>query len=580
MQKLTASRAHVVSDLEPYCLLIEPGPQAITMFGEERGWMQLLEKMYSSTPSFQELTSKARSTRATTKEVRQDAQDWLHCCPFCGLKASEDASIFTDGGYQKHLAWHLCELAALVLQHLPKRIRETTSVGGSGGTPIEPPSLRGDTLPADAAAVTSQASITGTKPSVLSQLQDACLVRSEELLGKLLSEADVVRLEDIDGRRAMHWAARCGFTKGVHMLQKHGCAVNVVDGHGLSPFTAAVIAGKCNTVRILVALSADDRHRDDITGWTAVHYAAEEGHRDVVEFLVERESESVHAKSSEGVLPLHCAAFRGHVDVVMDLLQRGADPAGRNDHGWTALHYAAFAGRSEVVELLLRERSGKKARGPLPVDADGWSPLHLAVHTRHAEVARLLTDAKFSAPVETVAEPGAAMEWLAHSRPARDAISQQAFLKAISCNSLTELRDAAAKNDFETTRKLLALEKDVDGTNSGGRTALFQAALNARPMMLELLLRERANPARVPDGYVAWEEFISDEEVLKQLRDAGYKRPRDNGRVKTKIRTLLAAVPERRKQPPRAAKTNRPRYNAHLTGAGVKKASLRGGSRK
>ena len=93
----------------------------------------------------------------------------------------------------------------------------------------------------------------------------------------------------------------------------------------------------------------------DWPGRSAIHIAAEEGHRDVVALLLEQGGVDVNAVEIHGQTALDHAAGWGHTDVVIVLLNHpGVDVNGRDNKDWTALHAAAaYYGRTNVLTLLL-----------------------------------------------------------------------------------------------------------------------------------------------------------------------------------------------------------------------------------
>jgi hypothetical protein len=91
--------------------------------------------------------------------------------------------------------------------------------------------------------------------------------------------------------------------------------------------------------------------KKDNDGWTALHWAAEEGHEAVTRLLVNRGAE-VNAEGNYGDMALHWAAVRGHEGVVRLLVERGANVNAKVSDGWTALHWAAKGGHEGVVRPL------------------------------------------------------------------------------------------------------------------------------------------------------------------------------------------------------------------------------------
>ena len=77
----------------------------------------------------------------------------------------------------------------------------------------------------------------------------------------------------------------------------------------------------------------------DNDGNTPIGWAAEYGHKDVVELLIELKSD-VNKSGSDRYTPLMVAANRGHLDVVKVLLEHGADKELVNKYGRKAVDLA------------------------------------------------------------------------------------------------------------------------------------------------------------------------------------------------------------------------------------------------
>ncbi|KAM5506514.1 hypothetical protein McanMca71_002105 [Microsporum canis] len=118
------------------------------------------------------------------------------------------------------------------------------------------------------------------------------------------------------------------------------------------PLGEAAAAGNLLTVRLLFGHGEDLNHRD-CDCWSAIHWAAEEGHLEIVRLL--DAGANPNAVNSYGTSPLHCAANGGHVSIVSLLLLGQADPPKSTCHGWTALHHAAFMRHSHVVQALIED---------------------------------------------------------------------------------------------------------------------------------------------------------------------------------------------------------------------------------
>lgn len=90
----------------------------------------------------------------------------------------------------------------------------------------------------------------------------------------------------------------------------------------------------------------------DSAGYTALHYAARAGKKDVCMLLLSARAD-VNAVTVGGATSLHRAAFCGHDDVVALLLRSGANPETADADGQTALHKAAEGGHAAVAALIV-----------------------------------------------------------------------------------------------------------------------------------------------------------------------------------------------------------------------------------
>jgi len=91
-------------------------------------------------------------------------------------------------------------------------------------------------------------------------------------------------------------------------------------------------------------------------GWSPLHAAAYQGHREAAELLIARgaDLEAFTEGPQAGSTPLHAAAFKGHRELVELLIERGARVNAVTRDGKTPLDYAEVMGHEEVVELLRR----------------------------------------------------------------------------------------------------------------------------------------------------------------------------------------------------------------------------------
>jgi ankyrin repeat protein len=87
--------------------------------------------------------------------------------------------------------------------------------------------------------------------------------------------------------------------------------------------------------------------------------------------------------------PLHYAADEGHTEVVELLIANGADVNAEDEEGWTPFHLAAYWGGKDIVELLIAAGADVNAK-------NNWigTPLDIATHPENpidtAETADLI----------------------------------------------------------------------------------------------------------------------------------------------------------------------------------------------
>ena len=120
-------------------------------------------------------------------------------------------------------------------------------------------------------------------------------------------------------------------------------------------------------------------------GMTALHFAAQNGDKAVVQFLIEngadiKAQETVFSRSA-----LHFAAETGDLDTVKYLAEHGADLLDKDSFGATALHYAARSNKLDVVKYLVSKKMDYTAK-----DVRGWSAMHYAADGGGIDVMKYL----------------------------------------------------------------------------------------------------------------------------------------------------------------------------------------------
>ncbi|KAG1706235.1 hypothetical protein DVH05_001383 [Phytophthora capsici] len=243
-------------------------------------------------------------------------------------------------------------------------------------------------------------------------------------------------------------------TDAIVALIHQGVDVKAPDGGATVAIHYAAANGHVEVLSLLLEQGGDVAQDND--GRTALHYAAEDGTVEVLSLLLERGAD-VSVQDNDGWTALHLAALHGDVEKLSLLLERGADVDAQTKDGWTALHYAARHGYVGGLSLLLEGGADVDAQ-----DKDGWTALHLAALHGHTEVLSLLL--KGGADVAAQDKDG----W-------------------------TALHYAADNGHTEVLSLLLEEGADVSVQDKDGLTALHYAATSGRIKAVSLLLDRNAD---------------------------------------------------------------------------------------
>jgi ankyrin repeat protein len=254
-----------------------------------------------------------------------------------------------------------------------------------------------------------------------------------------------------------------------------------------SPIFSAAFEGQVNVVSELLDQQMVNVNETDSYNSTALHWAAREGHKAVVQLLLKKNSD-IAAKDNDEATALHWAARRGHEAVVQLLLEKDSDIAAKDNFGEIALHHAAREGRKAVVQLLLEKDSDIAAK-----DNFGEIALHHAAREGRKAVVQLLLE-KGS---DIAAKDNNRVTALHRAAQRGNAAGVQLLLEkgsdiaAKDNNGVTALHRAARHE--AVVQLLLEKGSDIAAKDNNGVTALHRAAQRGHEAVVQLLLEKGSN---------------------------------------------------------------------------------------
>ncbi|KAF3902576.1 Ankyrin-1 [Orbilia brochopaga] len=230
----------------------------------------------------------------------------------------------------------------------------------------------------------------------MSPLTLACYRKHIAVAMLLLTRGVNTTLTDHEGHTALYYAMAITDCEALlEELTERADSMDDFKDIGDS-FLRASENGFVNVVRLSLASGAlVGEDNSPLINWknqkamTALHYAAEFGHRNIVSLLLEAEA-LVDEVDNFGRTPLAMAAVAGEIDIVRVLLAAGADPSRRDNSDQTIIAQIAYDGKctsvhADIVEILL-----SRGVDPNAIDDHHQTALHCAVLGVASDVAECL----------------------------------------------------------------------------------------------------------------------------------------------------------------------------------------------
>jgi len=377
------------------------------------------------------------------------------------------------------------------------------------------------------------------KTESVSPLALALLVRFEEHISSrllLLHYYKNIDQGDLAFRwlsfTGLHGAASLGIPEIVTaLLEVKAWNINLIDITGQTALSWAAVGGYEDVVKILLQLKdVNPNIAGTGHGRTPLWWAAQHGHEGVVRVLLERGDIDPNTPDTEyGRTPLWLAAQHGHEGVVRMLLERGdIDPnTPDTEYGRTPLWLAVQHGHGGVVRMLLEREDINPNTGDTKYSR---TLLWRAAQHGHEGVVRALLEREDIDPNTPDTKYGRTPLWLAVQHGHERVVMVLLEREDINPNTAdTEYGQTplsrAAQGGYKGVVKLLLDRQDINpntGDTEYDLTPLWWAVAGGHEGVIKLLLqREDINPNTVDTQYgqapLLWAAMGGHEGIVKLL---------------------------------------------------------------
>lgn len=171
-----------------------------------------------------------------------------------------------------------------------------------------------------------------------------------EAINEISDPSKLSTLADKDGNGLLHWAVMGGCESCFFALIAKGIDVNQKNARGETPLVFAAASGEETMVKRLLQAGADPNVEFNKAGYTLLMDASFEGLTPVASDLIKAKA-NINAIDNQGQSALHYAAKEGHRELIKLLIDRGADSSISDKFNMKPLDYALKYHHSSIKDL-------------------------------------------------------------------------------------------------------------------------------------------------------------------------------------------------------------------------------------
>ncbi|CAG4944841.1 unnamed protein product [Colias eurytheme] len=247
----------------------------------------------------------------------------------------------------------------------------------------------------------------------------------------------------------------------------------------------AAILEKSGAAIAAATMVSNGINQQDAFMRTALHYAAEQGHTDIVKLLLDAGSK-LDITAGDGLTSLHIAVIKNHIETVKELLSAGSHVNYKTHEKMTALHFAASRGYLDLVKILVSNGAYLEAR-----DTNERTALYLAAGRGHVDVIKYLISAGANVNGEEIHgyTPLCESVWQRYTKVVELLLKSGARIT----HSHKLLHNAILQGQEDIVTMLVSHGGGINLHNDTGDTPLLLAVRLSQISVVKILLQKGAN---------------------------------------------------------------------------------------